>query len=90
MVSASGRAEGHQSESFGEGLGRWGKAQLPGGYLCLVTVFRDAVLFGKDFFFPLQHSRATDHLNSPSPSLPGDRKAPAVLEMRQMLMELWF
>lgn len=41
-------------------------------------------------FFPLQHSRATDHLNSPSPSLSGDRKAAAVLEMRQMLMELWF
>lgn len=44
----------------------------------------------KQLFFPLQHSKAEDHLNSPSPSLAGDRKAPAVLEMRQMLMELWF
>lgn len=41
-------------------------------------------------FSPLQHSSAADDLNSPSPSLSGDRKAPAVLEMRQMLMELWF
>lgn len=44
----------------------------------------------KQLFFPLQHSKAEDHLNSPSPSLAGDRKAPAVLEMRQMLMELRF
>lgn len=40
-------------------------------------------------FFPLQHSRATDDLNSPCPCLSGDRKAPVALEMRQMLMELW-
>jgi len=50
---ASERAERWQSESFGEGLEHWVKAWLPGGgFLCLVTVCRDAVLFGSDFFLP--------------------------------------
>lgn len=53
LISASGRAEGRQSKSSGEGFESWGKAWLPGaGYLCLVTVCRDAVLFGNDFFSP--------------------------------------
>lgn len=90
LISAPGTAEGKQSKSSEERLTHWGM-WCPGGvYLCLVTVCRDTVLFGNNFFFPLQHSKAEDHLNSPSPSLAGDRKAPAVLEMRQMLMELWF
>lgn len=53
LLSASGRAGGWQSKLFGEGLEHWGEAKLPeGGYLCQVTVCRDAVLFGNDFFSP--------------------------------------
>lgn len=65
-------------ESMEEVITAW---SLSAGMLCCLEM--------TFFFSPLRHSRATDDLNSPSPSLSGDRKAPVALEMRQMLMELW-
>lgn len=88
LISASGRAKGAQSESFGEGL--WGKCGSLEEVICAWSLSAGMQFYLEITFFPLQHSRATDHLNSPSPFLSGDRKAPAVLEMRQMLMKLWF
>lgn len=52
LISAPGTAEGKQSKSSEERLTHWGM-RCPGGvYLCLVTVCRDTVLFGNNFFFP--------------------------------------